>query len=204
MATQRDLVHLPPDAGPGDRKRLEATNRGLKILNPQGKDLDDYQEEIVKKPRMKYAAMRAHMEMSAQALAVGSTQKLAAQYAGVSARQIKKYMQDSDFRARILELRAITTSKINGKIIRELDRRTNTGAIKNMELLDLLRIMDRLSPTGGKGMAINVEGDVNVGNKYDNILAALFSPDTGKNGGDFPEYGASDVLVPGTSSPLDG
>jgi hypothetical protein len=204
MTARQDLVHLPENAGPGDRKRLEATNRGLKILNPTGKELEDYQEEIVKKPRMKYAAMRAHMEMSAQALAVGSTQKLAAQYAGVSARQIKKYMQDSDFRARILELRAITTSKINGKIIRELDRRTGNDTIKNMELLDLLRIMDRLSPTGGKGMAINVEGDVNVGNKYDNILAALFSPDTGKNGVDFPEYGASDVLVPGTSSPLDG
>jgi len=158
---------------------------------------------IIKKPRLRYAAMRAHMEMASQALAVGATQKLAAQYAGVSARQIKKYMQDPDFRARIEEHRAATTSKIKGKIVRELDRRTNGAAIKNMELLDLLRIMDRLT-VGGKGMAVTVEGDINVNNKYENILAALFAPNTGSDGGDFPEYGPSDVLVPGTSSPLDG
>lgn len=198
----RDLVHLPENAGPGDRKRLEATNRGLAILNPRGRDLDDYKEEIVKKPRMRYAAMRAHMEMAAQALAVGATQKLAAQYAGVSARQIKKYYTDPDFRARIEEHRATTTGRIRGKIIRELDRRTGSVQIKNMELLDMLRIMDRLT-TGGKGMAITVEGDVNVNNKYENILAALFAPDSGPNGGDFPEYGASDILVPGTNSPID-
>lgn len=197
-----ELVHLPEDAGPGDRKRLEPTNRGLKLLNPKGKGFEDYHEEIVKKPRMRYAAMRAHMEMAAQALAVGATQKLASQYAGVSARQIKKYMMDPDFRARIEEHRAMTTSKIKGKIIRELDRRTDKTTIRNMELLDLLRIMDRLT-VGGKGMAITVEGDVNVNNKYENILAALFSPNAGTNGGDFPEYGASDILVPGTSSPLD-
>lgn len=202
MTARRDLVHLPEDAGPGDRKRLEATNRGLAILNPQAKDLGDYQEEIVKKPRMRYAAMRAHMEMASQALAVGATQKLAGQYAGVSPRQIKKYMQNPDFRARIEEHRATTTSRIKGKIIRELDRRTDTTVIKNMELLDLLRIMDRLT-VGGKGMAITVEGDVNVNNRYENILAALFSPNTGADGGDFPEYGTSDVLVPGTSSPID-
>lgn len=182
---------------------MEPTNRGLTILNPKGKDLDDYREEIVKKPRMRYAAMRAHMEMASQALAVGATQKLAGQYAGVSARQIKKYLQDPDFRERIEEHRRLTTSRIQGKIVRELDRRTGPAVIKNMELLDLLRIMDRLT-VGGKGMAITVEGDVNVNNKYENILAALFAPDSGKNGGDFPGYEASDVLVPGTSSPIDG
>lgn len=151
---------------------------------------------------MRYAAMRAHQEMAAQALAVGATNKLAGQYAGVSPRQIKKYMTDPDFRARIEEHRATTTSRIRGKIIRELDRRTGSVQIKNMELLDLLRVMDRLT-TGGKGMAITVEGDVNVNNKYENILAALFAPDSGSNGGDFPSYGADDVLVPGRSSPID-
>lgn len=202
MVANKALVHLPEDAGPGDRKRLEPTNRGLAILNPKGKELEDYKEEIVKKPRMRYAAMRAHQEMAAQALAVGATQKLAGQYAGVSARQIKKYMMDPDFRARIDEHRSMMMSKIKGKIMRELDRRTDRVSIKNMELLDLLRIMDRLT-VGGKGMAITVEGDVNVNNKYENILAALFAPNAGADGSDFPEYGASDVLVPGTSSPID-
>lgn len=182
---------------------MESTNRGLKILNPQGKELEEYKEEIEKKPRMRYAAMRAHQEMAAQALAVGATQKLAGQYAGVSPRQIKKYMMDPDFRARIEEHRAMTTSKIRGKIIRELDRRTDKQSIQNMELLDLLRIMDRLTGAGGKGMAITVEGDVNVNNKYENILAALFSPNAGSHGGDFPSYGPEDLLVPGTSSPID-
>lgn len=202
MTTRPGQVYLPEDAGPGDRKRLEPTNRGLAILNPKGLELEDYKEEIVKKPRMRYAAMRAHMEMASQALAVGATQKLAAQYAGVSARQIKKYMMDPDFRARIEEHRATTTSRIRGKIVRELDRRTGPAVIKNLELLDLLRIMDRLN-IGGKGMAITVEGDVNVNNKYENILAALFAPNPGADGSDFPEYGPSDILVPGTNSPID-
>ena len=202
MTTRPGQVHLTSDSGPADRKRLEATNRGLAILNPKGKELEDYHEEIVKRPRLRYAAMRAHQEMAAQAMAVGATQKLAAQYAGVSARQIKKYLTDPEFRTRVEEHRTMTTSKIRGKIIRELDRRTGPATIRNMELLDLLRIMDRIT-IGGKGMAITVEGDVNVNNKYENILAALFSPNAGANGSDFPEYGPSDVLIPGTNSPID-
>lgn len=199
-------MHQIPNPGPGDRKRLEPANRGLQILNPTGKEFEDYKEEIVKKPRLRYAAMRAHQEMAAQALAVGATQKLAAQYAGVSPRQIKKYQTDPEFRARIEEMRALMASKITGKIMRELDRRTDRATIKNMELLDLLRIMDRLTVGGkgmGKGIQVNVEGDVNV-HKYENILAALFAPNSEPDGGDFPEYGPSDVLVPGTSSPVDG
>jgi hypothetical protein len=187
-----------------ERNRLDPTNRTLKLLNPTAKDEEDFKEGFAKQPRLKYAGMRAHMEMSAMALAAGSTQKMAARYAGVSPRQIKKYLTDPDFRARIQELRGLATSRLQGKIVRELNRRTDGLNIRQMELLDLLRIYDRMT-TGGKGMAINVAGDMNVeANRYENILAALFSPDAPENEPDFPGYGPEDFSVPGGGPQLEG
>lgn len=172
---------------------------GLRVLNPSGKDAEDYQEEISKNPRVRYAAMRGHQEMAAQALAVGATQKLAAKYAGVSQRQIKKYYAIPDFRVRVEELRAVLASRMKGRIMRELNRRLTGENIKNMDTLDMLRIFDRIS-IGGKGMAISINGDVNVNNKYETILASLFSPNTGEDGGDFPQFGDPSTALPGDGS----
>lgn len=182
------------------RNRQEATERGLRLLNPRGKDEEDFIQEYKNKPRMKYAAMRAHMEMAAQVLAVGGTQKMAANYAGVSPRQIKKYYADPDFRMRIEELREVLAGKIKGKILREFNRRVTGTEIRSMEIMDLARILDRVT-TGGKGMAINVQGDVHVGNRYEAILAQLFDPNAGEESADFQVYEPGSFSLPSGDSP---
>lgn len=198
------MVILEPGEETGaTRRRMDSTERGLRILNPQHRDAEDYQESIARQPRIRYAAMRAHMEMAAQALAVGATQVMAARYAGVAPRQIKKYMADPDFRNRIEELRAVLASKIKGKIMREMNRRVTGQRIKNMDTLEMLRIFDRVT-IGGKGNAIRVEGDVNVSNNYENILAALFSPDSSDDVADFPQYGDRSSALPGARPQIEG
>lgn len=201
MAKPDPIVLTPAEMTPGARRRIDATNRNLRVLNPQGRDHEDYKESIARNPRLRYAAMRAHMEMAAQALSVGATQKMAAKYAGVSPRQIKKYYTDPEFRTRIEELRNILASKIKGKLLREMNRRTTGMNLKNMDLLDLLRVFDRVT-SGGKGMSLHVDGDVNV-NQYDTILQALFAPNARSNGGDFPVYGTDSLRLPGGDSPVD-
>lgn len=196
------MIQYNPEEMTGQiRNRLEPTNRNLKVVNPTGKDFSDYKGGFEKNPRMHYAAMRAHMEMAAQVLAVGGTQKMAARYAGISARQIKKYMTDPDFRTRIEELRSLLASRIKGKILRELNRRTDGINLKNMDLLDVLRVFDRVT-VGGKGMAIHVDGDVNV-NNYEAILTSLFASNARPDGEDFPVYEHGSVQLPSGDSPVD-
>lgn len=195
-----DLIIPAEKLSSQDRNRLEPSRRGLKVLNPTGKDHEEYKEDFAKKPRLHYAGMRAHQELAAQALAVGTTQKMAAHYAGVSQRQIKKYYQDPDFRSRIQELRSVLGSRIVGRIYKELGRRVTGKNVKNLEIMDMMRMLDRLS-SGGKGMAINIEGDVNVNNKYENILAALFNPDAANDGEDLPIYGDQRLRLPSEGSP---
>lgn len=192
----------PEDMTGAIRRRMEPTERGLRLLNPTNKGEDEIADSFRRQPRMRYAAMRAHQEMAAMALATGSTQKMAASYAGVAQRQIKKYMADPDFRARIEELRAVLASKIKGKIMRELNRRVTGPRIKNMETLEMLRIFDRVT-IGGKGNAIKVEGDINVNNSYDQILNALFASDTEGDVVDFPQYGDPSTTIPGSSTPVE-
>jgi len=199
-ALKGDLISLKPEEMTGrDRNSLPPTNRNLKILNSTGKDAEDYQAGIAKNPRMHYAAMRAHQEMAAQALAAGGTYKMASRYAGVSIRQVKKYYTDPDFRARIEELRNVLTSRIRGRLVRELNRRTTGKNLENLEILDFLRVWDRVN-TGGKGMKLQVDGDVTI-NNYDAILQALFAPNPGSDGADFPVYGSDSVQLPGGDSP---
>jgi hypothetical protein len=184
------------------RDRLPEVQAGLRILNPQGKEVEDYKEDYEKKPRLRYTSMRAHQEKAAQALAVGATQKLAASYANISERQVKKYYADPDFRGRIEELRTILGSRITGRVMKEIERRVTGTVIKNQTTMDLLRILDRLTQ-GGKGMNINIAGDVNVSNKYENILNALFNSDAGEDVSDFPQYGDRGLTIPGSSTPLE-
>lgn len=178
----------------------------MKVLNPRGaKTVEEVESGMIKRnPRIRYSGMKARMEMAAQVLAVGGTQRLAAKYAGCSERQIKKYYTDPDFRVRIEELRTVLASKVKGRIFRELSRRTTSDKIKQMELLDMLRILDRIT-VGGKGMAINVSGDVNVGdtNYYEAILASLFNPNSGPDGGDFPVYEPDRIRLSSGSPPVE-
>jgi hypothetical protein len=195
------LIKLEPDEVTSQiRNRRESTERGLRLLNPRALDEDEMIEKYKSNPRQRYAAMAAHKEMSAQVLAVGGTQKMAARYAGVSPRQIKKYLTDPDFRQRVEEMRETLAGKIKGKILREFNRRVTGTEIRQMEIMDLSRILDRVT-TGGKGMAINVSGDVHVGNRYEAILAQLFDPNSGEKGEDFQVYEAGSFSVPGRDSP---
>lgn len=197
----QELITIPPEKTTSQmRNRKGPTEQGLRLLNPKGEEEDETIQRFAANPRQKYAAMAAHKERAAQALAVGATQKMAAHYAGVSPRQIKKYYTDPQFRARIDELREILASKIKGKILREFNRRLTGNEIRNMEVMDLTRIFDRVT-TGGKGMAINVQGDMNVGDRYEAILAQLFAPDGGTESQDFPVYEPGSFSVSSGDSP---
>jgi len=191
---------MPPEGMSGQvRNRLGPVNSSMKVINPRGEGFEEIKDDFATRHRQKYSAMRAHQEMAAQALAVGATQRMAATYAGISVRQIKKYFTDPDFRARIEELRVLLASKVRGRILRELGRRTTTTQIKQMELLDMLRIWDRIGGGAGAKSSVNI-GEVNVSNNYDTILAALFAPNTGPEGTDFQGYGPEDLLLPGGDS----
>ena len=200
----QDYIILEPEKRltPKQARNLESTNRQLKLLDPKPLDAEEVQQQMVRKnPRIRYSGMRAHMEVAAHALAVGANQKLAAKYAGVSERQIKKYYADPDFRVRIEELRAVLASKLKGRIMRELDRRTAGKAIKEMELLDMLRIFDRIT-VGGKGMGKGIQiEELNVTNNYEAILASLFSPNPGSHGVDFPVYESDRLQLSSGNSP---
>lgn len=185
---------------PGARRRIDATNRNLRVLNPEGETFEDIKEGIRRTPRLKYAAMRAHQEMVAQAIAVGATHKMAAKYAGVAPRQVRKYYTDPDFRTRVEELRETLAGRIKGKLLRELNRRTSGINLKNLDLLDLLRVYDRVT-VGGKGISIH-NGDVNV-NQYDTIIKALLAPNPGSNGGDFPVYEPDSPRLSSGDPPVD-
>jgi hypothetical protein len=168
------------------RNRMGAVQEGLDLLNPRGASVEEMTETNIDR-RVPYAAMNAHRERAAMAIATGATMKMAAAYAGVSVRQIKKYYEISDFRARIEEHRTVLMSRIRGRLLKEMGRRTAPTAIKRMELLDLLRVYDRMSgTTGGRGGVQIGEMNVNQTN-YDTLVSALFTTNSGPEGGDFPE-----------------
>lgn len=197
----QELITIPPENMTSQmRNRKGPSEQGLRLLNPKGEEEDETIQRFAAKPRQKYAAMAAHKERAAQALSVGATQKMAAHYAGVSPRQIKKYYTDPNFRTRIQELREVLGGRIQGRILREFNRRVTGQAIQNMEMIDLVRVFDRVT-AGGKGMAITVQGDVNVGDRYEAILTQLFDPNAGPEGEDFPVYGAGEFSVSGGDSP---
>jgi hypothetical protein len=198
MAKQQLVMPIEQQSGQV-RNRLPVANAGLTIINPQGKDFEDHQEDMERK-RLPYSAMQAHMEMAAQALAVGATVKMAAAYAGVSRRQVKKYLASADFRARVEELRNLLVSRLRGKVIRELNRRTSPEKIAQMDLLDILRIGDRVGLGRGENIAERDSGTSN----YDRLIQQIFLVGQGRDQGeDFPLYGSESLPLPGTDSPVD-
>lgn len=209
MATTRskkpepNLIH-PSDPNPSGtvRNRLPVVRQGLEIIDPKNTTEQELIDRFAAK-RTPYAPMRAHMELSAQVLAVGGTFKMAAARAGTSTRQVKKYWMQEQFRNRVEELRMTLLSRLRGRIVRELERRTGDESIKEMELLDLLRVWDRVGG-GVKGPGGITVGEMNLTqNNYDHILAAIITPDRGAQGSDFPSFEPGDLLLPGTSSPVE-
>lgn len=194
-----DIIHIPPGEMTGNiRNRLPRVNEGMTILVPKGQDFAEIKDDFMTRKRAKYGGMRAHMEMAATALATGATYKIAAAHAGISVRQVKKYMQDPDFRERITELRSVLMSKIQGKIVQELDRRTEPDEIKGLEMMDVLRVLDR---TTGKSALI---GEVNVtNNNYEAIFNAIIDPNARSESADFPAYESADLELPEGDSQVD-
>jgi hypothetical protein len=181
------------------KRRMAPAETGLRVLNPQNKGFEDIKQEIDTKQRIPYSAMMAHMELAAQALAVGATVKMAAKYAGVGPRQVKKYLADASFRARVEELRNLLVSKLRGKVLRELDRRTSPELIRQMDLLDVLRIGDRVGMGRGENVAERESGTSN----YDAILQQVFVIGEGPKGPDFQLYEPESLPLPGTDSPVE-
>jgi len=187
------------------RKRVPAVKEGLKLI--KAKDEDELIEENVKK-RVRYAAMHAHRERAAEVLALGGSRKMAARRAGVSTRQIQKYFSDPDFRERIQELQEMVGSKIRGRVMKEVTRRTGPKLIEKIELLDLLRIGDRFGLGRGNASAINVsKTEIN---NYESIFNSVFLGDTEQpldseeEGADFPAFEPSRLALSGGDSPVEG
>lgn len=193
------LDHVPEDTGI-QRNRVPIIEEGLAILDPKRESFEERQARL-EMNRIPYAGMVAHQELAALILASGGTYKQAAVRAGVSVRQVKKYYSTADFRLRIDELRKVKFSKIAGRVLKELEKRTDPETIKNIELLDLLRVFDRvLGAPGGKG-GVNI-GEVNVQqNNYGALVEALLSQKRGGESSDFPGYGPEDLLLSGEGSP---
>lgn len=200
MAKQPLLVINKEEQTTHVRKRLPVVNSGLKVLNPTGKDVDDYQDDFLTRKRRPYSRMQAHMEMAATAFAAGATVSMAAKYAGISRRQVRKYITDADFRYRVEELRALMMSKVRGKIIREIDRRTAPELIQKMEVLDLLRIGDRVGLGRGQVEAEAVDGEKS---NYDHLLQQIFVINGESESADFPVYGPESLPIPGSDSSVD-
>lgn len=183
------------------RTRLPAVREGISILDPKRRT-EEEQIEAFEKRRVPYSAMQAHREMAAQVLAVGGTFKMASMRAGVSMRQIRKYYGEADFRSRIDELRSTMLSKVRGRVMAELSRRTDASSIKRIELLDLLRIYDRVATTNGRGhQGVTIAGDVNV-NQYDTIIQALLSSNPSSESSNFPLVELEGSALPGEDSPV--
>lgn len=198
---RRELLPIPENATRIDKRQAEAARPAMEIIDPKRETFEERQQRLEGK-RVPYASMVAHKEMAAMVLAAGGTYRLAAEKAGISVRQVKKYYTSADFRARIDEIRKSTFSKILGRVLKELEVRTDPKVIGNIELLDLLRVWDRVAGSPGKGPGgINI-GEVNVtNNNYDALVAALIASKRGGESSDFPEYRPEDLLLPGESPP---
>lgn len=181
-----------------ENNKMMSMREGLRVLDPGEKSFETLEQSFIK-ARVKYAPMRARMEMAATVLAAGGTFELAGQRAGVSRRQVKKYYQDAEFRTRIEELRGTMFSKVRGRIIKELERRTEPGKMERIELLDLLRVMDRVMPQGTAKGGVSIAGDVNVGTtNYDTIVSAILTQNARAESTDFPIF-----ELDGTASPVE-
>jgi hypothetical protein len=190
------------------RHRAPAVEEGLKLI--KAKTMTEAIDDKIKK-RVRYAAMQARKEQAAAVLAVGGTRRMAARRAGISHRQIAKYVADPDFRERVAELQELLANKIRGRVMKEVGRRTNPKLIKKMELLDLLRVGDRVGLGRGKASAVNIHQEFNQHNYEEVFNAAFFGdndqesdPDAEEEGADFPTFKPTRLALSGGDSPIEG
>ena len=207
---ERQTPHNPREiknVTPQIARKLQVVDSNLDIIAPDADDLDfaTLKADYADRKRVKYAALRAHQEIAATMIACGATYEMAGAQAGVSDRQIRKYMTDSDFRARVAELREKLTSQVHGAILNRFAELVSAGNIRNLEVMDLTRIFDRVVGTsqgGGRGGPV-----VNTGEgqeRYDNFLQQITVVVNSGQSPDFPEFETTDVRLSEGSSPLDG
>lgn len=204
----RQSFHNPRPMDPANGRHenaLVAVEHNIDLVAPEEDDLDyEVLKAKFKKKRTQYASLRAHQEIAANLIAAGATYELAAQRAGVSERQIRKYMTDSDFRARVVELREVLTTTIQGRILNRFAELVDDTHIKNLEVMDLARIFDRVSGAslgGGRGGPSIPTGNGGT-EKYDNIIAQILVVNPGSEGADFPSFESSDAGLSGGDSPI--
>jgi hypothetical protein len=201
-----EMVVLPKD-GAMTRLRAPVVEEHLKAL--KAPTVEQTRARAVSR-RVRYAAMRGHMELAAHVIAVGGTKRQAAQKAGVSKRQISKYLSSGDFRDRIQEIQELLGGKIRGRIMAEVNRRTDPEVIKKMELLDLLRVGDRFGL--GRGAGSIIVNDNREVHNYESTFNALFHnaqnaeqlSDTGEESADFPEFEPTSLSLSGGDPSVGG
>lgn len=204
---ERFKIEVLDGDGPKNRNRAPVAEEHLKLLRPPKQT--DVEDRAIKK-RQRYAPMRGRQEIAAMVIAAGGTKQQAARKVGVSRRQISKYMASADFRDRIAELHETLATKIRGKIIREIDKRTTPEMIKRMELLDVLRVGDRFGLGRGNGSVI-INDNREVHN-YEATFNQLFHGiqdseqllDSEEEGADFPEFEPTSLALSGGDSPIEG
>lgn len=203
---ERFEVKVMPGDGSRSRRLAPVVSENLKTLRAPSRQ--KIQDKVLQK-RVRYAAMQTHMEIAAIVLAAGGTAKQAGDKAGISRRQVRKYMESADFRDRIIELQETLGNRIRGRIMKEIGRRTAPEFIEKMELLDLLRVGDRFGLGRGNGSVI-VNDNREIHN-YEATFNALFHgedaqqlSDSGQEGVDFPEFEPTSLALSGGDSPVEG
>lgn len=188
----REIKNITPQI----RHRSAVVARNIKTIDPEHEgDPEPKRKQYHERHRTKYSAMRAHMESAAVVIAAGGTYDMAAAQAGINQRQVRKYMSDADFRARVNELREQMLGKVKGRIIQEFENRTDPEKIKHLEIIDLTRIFDRT--TGDATGKAESPGEI----KYDQIIQQIFIDNSSTESVDFPEYGDDELQISDGDSP---
>lgn len=202
---ERYDIQVLPKSGTKVKNAAPVVRENLKILR-EPEPTTVMEKKVAH--RVRYAQMHTHKELAAIAIAAGANTTQAAAKAGVSRRQIRKYMEDADFRERIHELQETLGGRIRGRVIKEIGRRTSPKMIKKMELLDLLRVGDRFGLGRGNASVVNINNEVT---NYEANFNALFHAEDPKRlsdpeeeGADFPEFEPTSVALSGGDSPIDG
>jgi hypothetical protein len=199
-----EISILPRTTAPVNAK-VPMVTENMKIL--RAPDAGKVYEKQIEK-RARYAAMKTHKEIAAHVIAAGGSPRQAAEKIGITRRQVRSYMEDADFRDRIKELQETLGSRLLGRVMKELGRRTTPKVIKKMELLDLLRVGDRVGL--GRGNANTIINDNREVHNYEATFNQLFHqdaqqlPDATEEGADFPEFEPTSVALSGGDSQVDG
>lgn len=192
----KQTAPVEPKGTAAHQKALQQTLAEMPTEFRRSED-EIYSELVEQGQRGAFAALSAHREMAATILAAGGTRKEAADYAGITEATVSRFFEDQEFRARVSEVRSITLGRVQGRIVKDLERRTEPKKLKKMELVDVLRIYDRTA--GPKSGAGKVAESITV-NNYDAIFAEITRPDSPEEGEDFPGYGTEVIPLPGGGS----